>query len=459
MSSLRILVVDRDGGLADALGRSLSPGQTMIVTANKPDTLARLAEQTFDLLLADDDLCQRLDLDLLAAVRRHNTDMAVVFVSGNGTIEAAVRAMRHGAFDYLSKPLVDEQLRLSVERAVSQQSLMRQNRQLIAQLDRHRQLEGVIGTSERMNRIFETVEAVAATRATVLITGESGTGKTMLARAIHNLSPRAGRPFIDVNCGALPDTLLESELFGHARGSFTGAVKDKAGKFEEAHSGTIFLDEIANASPALQVKLLRVIQSRLLERVGETETREVDVRIILATNSDLAQLVAAGRFREDLYYRINVVNVDVPPLRERPEDIPFLLDHFLGLFRDYHGKWVDGCTPEALDYLLGHSWPGNIRELENAVERAVVLARGNLVDVGDLPPTLTRRRPVVELHSEVLPLKKALEEPERLIIRRALEICRWNRQKTADMLEVNRTTLFHKMKKHGLLPGDARPAD
>lgn len=458
MESTRILVVDRDAHIAAAVSAFLQESNFDVSTCPDPAAaLERIADENFQIAIVDQDACSQNGIDFMRAVQLTAPDLAVILLTGFGTIESAVEAVRSGAFDYLSKPVVDQQLDLAVRRALSQQALVAENRTLRRTLDRHRQLEKVVGTSDRMNHIFEVVESVAPTRATVLITGESGTGKTLLARAIHRLSPRAGKPFVEVNCGALPDTLLESELFGHAKGAFTGAVRDKPGKFEQADGGTMFLDEISDASTALQVKLLRVIQDRRFERIGETRTRKTDVRILLATNRKLMRLVEKGDFREDLYYRINVINIDVPPLRERQEDIPYLLDHFLSMYTEYHGKKIEGISPEALDYLLSHSWPGNIRELENAVERAVVLTRGAMIDTRDLPPSLTRKeRPLVELREQVLPLKKALEAPERHIIQRALELNGWNRQKTADMLEVNRTTLFHKMRKHGLLPGKER---
>jgi len=417
------------------------------------DRALDLLEATgFDIMVAEQDL-EIEGRSLLSRAADLRTDLAIILTTGFGTIETAVSAMRQGAFDYLSKPIVPEELRLSVQRSLEQRALVAENSKLKAQLTRHRQLDGILGSSAKMTAIFEVVESVAPTRATVLITGASGTGKSVMARVIHNRSSCKDGPFLEVNCGALPDTLLESELFGHARGSFTGAIRDTAGKFEQADGGTLFLDEIATASPALQVKLLRVIQSRKFERVGETKTRRVDVRLILATNQNLLEMVSDGEFREDLYYRINVVNIEIPELKERVEDIPFLLDHFLRHFADYHSKPVTGFGPEALDHLLSYPWPGNIRELENTVERAVVLSRSPTIELRDLPPGIAQQdRPVVQLRTEILPLKKALEEPEKLIIRQALELNHWNRQKTADMLEVNRTTLFHKMKKYGLLP-------
>ena len=453
MKAPRILVVEDDPHAARELQQCLEgSGYRVSVREGPEQGLASAREERFDLAVADRD--SQGTEEFLRELLEEQPELSVILLSGFGTVESAVEAMREGAFDFLSKPVMDDELLIAVERALEQRRLVTENRDLRKKLEHRSDAKALIGNSERMTSIFETVSSVAPTRATVLLTGESGTGKTRIARLVHEQSPRASAPFVEVNCGALPDTLLESELFGHAKGAFTGAIRDKAGKFEEADGGTIFLDEVGTASPSLQIKLLRVLQDRLLERVGETRTREVDVRLVLATNSDLLQKVQDGSFREDLFYRINVVNIELPPLRERQEDIPFLIEHFVQRFAAMHDKEALPLAPEALDQLLAHEWPGNIRELENAVERALVLARGEQIEAADLPRALaTEERPIVEFRGEeILPLKQALEEPEKRIIQRALELCGWNRQKTADMLEVNRSTLFHKMKKYGLMP-------
>ncbi len=451
---MHALILENDPNAAEDYHRALRmEGLSPTVSRSPEDALQAMEKQDFSLAILDQDLLGDQALPFLKEAKNKQPDMAMVLMAGFSTIEEAVTAMQWGAFDFLSKPIHGDQLSLSVRKALDRKSLVEENRNLKAELERRQRMEKVVGVSEKMGRIFETIEAVAPTRASVLMTGESGTGKTLLARTLHQLSPRQNAPFIEVNCGALPETLLESELFGHAKGAFTGAIQDKAGKFEDADTGTLFLDEIATASPGLQVKLLRAVQDRSFERVGETKTRQVDVRIIFATNQDLLQLVHTGGFREDLYYRINVVNIELPPLRERQEDIPFLIERFLEEFNRFHGKNIKAVTPEAMDYLLAHPWPGNIRELENAIERAVVFARSSGITPEDLPPQIRgSARPVVELQGEILPLKQALEEPERNIIIHALEANDWNRRRTADMLEINRTTLFHKMKKYGLLP-------
>ncbi|PIE22215.1 MAG: hypothetical protein CSA62_13555 [Planctomycetota bacterium] len=448
-----ILVVEDDPQAAHQLRHCLENSGYQVSLRTDPEQgLASARREHFDLAVADREL--QGSQEFLESLLAEQPELSVILLSGFGTVESAVEAMREGAFDFLSKPVMNDELLIAVERALEQRRLLSENRNLRKKLEHRNGARALIGNSERMSKILETVASVAPTRATVLLTGESGTGKTRIARLVHEQSPRASAPFVEVNCGALPDTLLESELFGHAKGAFTGAIRDKAGKFEEADGGTIFLDEVGTASPSLQIKLLRVLQDRLLERVGETRTREVDVRLVLATNSDLLELVQSGSFREDLYYRINVVNIELPPLRDRQEDIPFLIEHFVQRFAALHDKDTLALGPEALDQLLAHPWPGNIRELENAVERAVVLAQGEYIEATDLPQALaSEERPIVEFQGEeILPLKQALEEPEKRIIQRALDLCGWNRQKTADMLEINRSTLFHKMKRYGLMP-------
>jgi len=312
-----------------------------------------------------------------------------------------------------------------------------------------------------MRKMFEMVQTVAATRATVLLTGESGTGKSMVARAVHHSSPRRDKAFVEVNCGALPETLLESELFGHRRGAFTGAESNRLGKFLRADGGTIFLDEIATASPALQVRLLRILQERRFDRVGDDDSIEVDVRVILATNIDLRQAVEAGDFREDLYHRINVVSIEIPPLRDRCSDIPLLAEHFLRKSATENGKEIESISDEAMQHLIRYDWPGNVRELENAIERGVVLARESILDVASFPFEITGDHDAdgasgfqLDFRPDgrtIMPLKKALEGPEKEIIAATLASVNWNRQKAAKLLDINRTTLFNKMRKYELL--------
>jgi DNA-binding NtrC family response regulator len=376
-----------------------------------------------------------------------------VLITGSGTIESAVEGIRLGAFDYLSKPLLGDDLEHCVQRALGQRQIVQENKFLRSKIDQRFGLGNIIGRDYKMVKMFDLIESVADTRTNVLILGESGTGKTMTARAIHQLSSRSDKPFVEVACGALPDTLLESELFGHVAGSFTGAIHDKVGKFLQADGGTIFLDEIATASPSLQVKLLRVVQDREFEPVGGSKTHKVDIRLVLATNADLEELVAKGQFRKDLYYRINVITMQQPALRERTGDIPLLAQHYLDGFRGQTGKNVTGFTAEAMQSLQRYTWPGNVRELVNVVERAIVLTKRNVIGIEDLADAVRRGGTVpaaLQSHSGGANLKAALANPERQIIIDALESHGWNRQDTAERLGINRTTLYKKMKKYGI---------
>lgn len=449
-----LLLIDDDKGILEAMADYMrSLGHRVETARNAHEALGRVRECPFDLVLSDVNLPDQDGFSVLESIRKTNPDTPVVLITGYGTIESAVEAIRLGAFDYLTKPLIDEELSLTVERALGQRQIVEENRNLKAQLDQRFGLGNIIGRDYKMVKMYDLIESVADTRTTVLVLGESGTGKTVTARAIHQLSTRRGKPFVEVACGALPDTLLESELFGHVAGSFTGATRDKEGKFLQADGGTIFLDEIGTASPSLQVKLLRVLQDREFEPVGGSKTHKVDVRLILATNQNLEEMVAKGQFRQDLFYRINVITLTQPPLRERICDIPLLLSHYLKDFTGQTEKNVTGFTEEAVQTLQRYDWPGNVRELVNVVERAVVLSKRSIIGVEDLPEVV--RRGVVV--GESLPtrqgiggLKSALANPERQIILDALESNGWNRQNTAAILGINRTTLYKKMKKYGI---------
>ncbi|MCL6630140.1 MAG: sigma-54 dependent transcriptional regulator, partial [Armatimonadetes bacterium] len=316
-------------------------------------------------------------VEVLKSAKEINPQLSVVMITAHGTIKTAVDAMKLGAFDYITKPFDMDEIKLVVKNAAERSELLEENIHLKQELKSRYSFEGIIGSSSKMQEVFKIVERVANSNATVLIRGESGTGKELIARAIHYNSPRAAKPFIAVSCAALPETLLESELFGYEKGAFTGAVGQKAGRFELAHQGTLFLDEVPEISPPVQVKLLRVLQEREFERVGGTKTIKVDVRLIAATNRDLEQLVAEGHFRPDLYYRLQVIQVFLPPLRERTEDIPLLVQHFIEKYNKENGKFVKGVTDETMDLLMKYRWPGNVRELENVIERGVVLADAN----------------------------------------------------------------------------------
>jgi DNA-binding NtrC family response regulator len=456
---VKVLVADPDPSTADTVRAIVGGRLDVVASPDGPQALKLVHEDDeIAILLAETRLAGIAGIDLLRRSRALRPDLQIVLLTAFGTVEDAVEAMREGAADFKSKPFAMDEIALCIERALERRQLVRENQDLRAALDDRLRIDNMVATDPRMQDIFKVVKAVAPARTTVLITGESGTGKTLLARAIHNLSDRRAAPFVEVNCGALPETLLESELFGHVKGAFTGAVRDRAGKFEAANGGTIFLDEIGTSSPGFQVRLLRVLQDRTLERVGDTGTVAVDVRVILATNLDLERAVRERAFREDLFYRINVVNLEMPPLRARKADVPFLVEHFLQRFRRETGKRVLGIDRAAMDLLVHYAWPGNVRQLENVIERAVVLCTGEQITAADLPGTL-RSGPAAtpgaaaelvadDLHLQ--PLRKALEAPERLILARALEHHGGNREATARALGINRSTLFNKLRKFGL---------
>jgi DNA-binding NtrC family response regulator len=458
----RLMILDEDRIILQSLSQFLSREGYDVRTSDSPeDALAQMETSQVELLLADINMPGISPAQFQRDVRRRFPQVVMIVITGYGSIEGAVEATKMGAFDYLTKPIVDDEIRVVVGKALRQQSLLFENQTLRQQLDLRFGLENIVGHDYKMLKIFDLVDAAADSRTTVLMTGESGTGKSLLARAIHHRSPRRDKPFIEVSCGALPETLLESELFGHVKGAFTGAIADKPGRFLAADGGTLFLDEINSASPAMQVKLLRVLQERCFEAVGSSQTTHVDVRVILASNVDLSEMVAAQKFRQDLYYRINVVTIRMPSLREKLGDIPLLASHFLRKFRQESGREIVGFSEAAMAALQRYHWPGNVRELENAIERAVVLCRRPQIDADDLPETLqdsapgTSARAVAsDIPDSPMPLELALQTPERRIIEAALKRNHWNRQNTAAELDINRTTLYKKMRKYRLDVGD-----
>ena len=409
-------------------------------------------QKPFDLILMDIRMIKVSGLEALSEIKRFNPAIPVIIMTAYASVETAVKALKEGAYDYLTKPLDFDELKLTIERAMEHTRLKEENRYLRESLADQFDRKNLIGRSPAMTRLMETVAQVAPSEATVLIAGESGTGKEMIAGAIHFNSLRENGPFVKINCAAITETLLESELFGHEKGAFTGADRRKEGKFRQAEGGTIFLDEVSEMSPAMQVKLLRVLQEREITRVGGDEAVKVDVRVIAATNKDLIREMEAGRFREDLYYRLNVVTINVPPLRERKEDIPLIAQHFLTLFAEKNHKNIKGFTPQAMDRLLKYTWPGNVRELMNAVERGVVLSRSDYLDEEELSLVLRSHMPTEEaallkIEAEDMPL----EAVEKEAIVKTLETAGGNKSEAARRLGITRRTLHIKLKKYGMM--------
>jgi two-component system NtrC family response regulator len=389
----------------------------------------------------------------LEASKNIKPDLPVIMMTAYGTIEMAVEAMKKRAYDYITKPFQNEELKLTIKKALENYRLIRENRRLSQALSDRYKYGNIIGKSKPMQGIYEMISKVAQSKASVLITGPSGTGKELIAKAIHYDSPRKDRPFISVNCGALTETLLESELFGHEKGAFTGALSMKKGRFELADGGTLFLDEVGDMPPPLQVKLLRILQEMEFERVGGTKTIKVDVRVLSASNRNIKEVVAEGNFREDLFYRLNVINIEVPSLRERPEDIRLLVDHFIEKHRQDEGKEKIELSPEAWKIFYSYSWPGNVRELENVIERAVVLKADRVIGQEDLPTELSEKREEVEVERFIpldAPLQKTLEQIEEKLIRRALDQCDNVQSHAAEMLGITKSLIQHKMKKYNI---------
>ena len=447
-----ILLVDDDQRLLESMAEWMRTLGYEVATATTIDDGKQIIEaREFDLVITDLRFEVSDGFDLLRFSKRLRPEVPVLFLTGYASMNTGVDALRAGAFDLLTKPIIDEELQVAIQRALTQQQVIEENHRLKAELDHRFSLDGVVGFDNTMKRQMEIVESVADTRATILITGESGTGKSLIARSIHRASSRRDNPFVEIACGALPENLLESELFGHVAGSFTGATGNKIGKFKQADSGTIFLDEVGTASQSLQVKLLRVLQDFEFELVGGSETHRVDTRVILATNENLESAVAEGKFRQDLYYRINVINLELPPLRDRPADIPPLIEHFTNQASEQLGKSTKGFEEEAVLQLQAYHWPGNVRELQNTVERAILLSRSEFISLADLPPMMRQSSTPLAVASDIRKtLKEALEEPERQIILRVLKQNNFNRNETAEWLGINRTTLYKKMKKLGL---------
>lgn len=446
----RILVVDDEKNYIIILTELLrEAGYEVLSAQSGAGALVKIDEEDPDLVITDMRMPRMSGLELIQAVKGRRQDLPVIVMTAFGTVANAVEAMKAGAHDYIIKPFENQQLLITVDKALKMRRLLTRNRLLQEELSKGHGFGEIIGNSLPMRQVFELVDKVAATKATVLICGESGTGKELIARAIHSRSPRVDEAFVAVNCMALTETLLESEIFGHEKGAFTGAVSRRKGRFELANQGTLFLDEIGEMAPALQVKLLRVLQERAFERVGGSQTINVDVRIVTATNRDLGIAVAEGQFREDLFYRLNVVRIDLPPLRERTDDLPALVAHFLAKYAADVGRQPPGMSPQAMRLIYEHHWPGNVRELENLLERAVILA-GDEVQPSDLPlgPGGSPGGSGLTVPPG-LSINEAVEALERSMIQQSLQAAGGVAARAADALGITKSNLAYKMKKYG----------
>ncbi len=444
----RILIVDDEQNARDALKTILSEEGFEVAEAGDGEAgLALLAEFQPHAVLCDVRMPKMDGLTLLARAKAEGHPALFLMMTAFGSIETAVQAMKSGAEDYITKPLDISAVLARLEKALEKAQLVKENQSLRERIREKYKFSSIVGDSPELQAVFDVIKRAAPTRATVLVLGESGTGKELIAQATHEESPRASKPFVKVNCAALSESLLESELFGHEKGSFTGAVGRREGRFELADGGTLFLDEIGDITPGLQVKLLRVLQQREFERVGGTATVKVDVRVVAATNKDLAAEVKAGRFREDLYYRLNVVTVTLPPLRRRKSDVPQLVTFFIEKYNELHGKTVTGLAPGTLNALLSYDWPGNVRELGNVIERAVVLARGNELTSDDLPPTMRGPRPGVRPSESLIP-GASLYDIEREAILRTLEMVEGSTSRAADILGISVRKVQYRLKEY-----------
>jgi two-component system response regulator AtoC len=452
--AMHILAVDDDAVACDLLREVLEQEGYQVSTAGSGQAAIHLAREVpFDLAIIDIRMPDISGIEVLKALKRANTQMPVLMTTAYSSMNTAIEAIREGAFDYLSKPCKMEELTITVKRALEQSKLLRENQYFRQELREKYKFENIVGTTPSMLAVYKTVARLVDSKATVLIQGESGTGKELIARAIHFNGPRAERPFVAVECASLAESLLESELFGHVRGAFTGAVETKKGLFETADGGTIFLDEIAEISLGLQAKLLRVLQEHEIRRVGGTQPIALDVRVIAATNKDVEGLVKLGRFREDLFYRLNVVTLYLPPLHERPDDIPLLATHFLRKYSEGTHKLISHITPEAMALLCTYHWPGNVRELEHTIERAVTLTMNNALLPGDLPPRLQSQPTVPRPGLPRLggsPALLTLEELEKQHIQAVLQATQGNKKRAAQILGINRRSLYRMAKRYGL---------
>ncbi|MDB5984315.1 MAG: sigma-54-dependent Fis family transcriptional regulator [Pseudomonas sp.] len=455
--SHNVLVVDDEPKLCDLLASALGQGEITVFTAgNGLHALAVLEREEIDLVISDWRMPGMDGPQLLAEIKVRFPDLPVIVMTAYSTVKNAVQSMRNGAFDYISKPFDIDELDITVNKALQFRDIMRDNVRLRAELDEHQQIDSLVGESPSFRRVLQAVDSVRDSNATILLTGESGTGKEMVARAIHKHGNRADKPFVAVNCAAIPEGLLESEMFGHRKGAFTGAVADRVGRFMQADKGTLFLDEVGDMPLALQAKILRALQERIIEPVGDPRERKVDVRVIAATNKDLLDAVAKKEFREDLYYRLNVFPIPLPPLRERPEDIAPLARHFAHVLGATAGKRITGFSPEALQAMASYPWPGNIRELQNCVERATIVASSNTIEESDLPAYLFGSRPMdsaavgnLFLEGPGIPenLDAALAEVEKNYILAALQETNGVQAAAAQLIGISERSLWYRLKK------------
>jgi len=453
---VKILVVDDEKKIREFFSDALRSKDFEVETAKNGEVAIKMIDQNFyDVALIDLNMPKIDGMFVMKYLTENAPDSIGIILTGYATIKNAVEAMKLGAFDYLAKPVKMEEVLLIINRALEFRNLKRENLALKNQLKKKYQFENFVGDSPEMSKVFRIIEKVADTNSTILILGESGTGKELVAKALHYHSMRRDKSIIPVNCGAIPEDLLESELFGHEKGAFTNAIRTRIGRFELANGGTIFLDEIGEMSPHLQVKLLRILQEHEFERLGGTKTIKCDTRILAATNKDLDKLVQDGKFREDLYYRLKVIPIEIPPLRERRSDIPLLVHHFLEVISQSKGKEVYGISKEVVNTLTEYDWPGNVRELENIIERMVILSESSTLTLQDLPDKIMKRWPEDNTTDQLIPdtgisLNNSINEYERLLIVRALEKADWVKNRAAKLLNMNRTTLVEKIKKQGI---------
>lgn len=445
--NVRVLVVDDELIMRDSLSDWLRhDGYDVSAVENGAEAIQKVRKEKWDVLIVDLKMPGMNGIEVMQEVKKIDKGIPVIIMTAYATVDTAVKAMKEGAYDYIVKPFNPEEIGLSIRKIIAQQRLIRENIYLRQELRKRYQFKDIITKNPKMREILELVRSVAKTTSTVLIEGDSGTGKELIARAIHSSSARRKGPFVAVSCAALPETLLETELFGHEKGAFTGAISAKKGRFELAHKGTLFLDEIAEISLKTQVDLLRVLEEKEFTKIGGTKPIRVDVRIISATNKNLKKLVGEERFRDDLFYRLNVVSIQIPPLRERMEDIPLLVEHFLEKYRIEYTREIRGISEEAMNVLLEYDWPGNVRELENTIESSLVVTKGDTINAKDLPGLL--RTP--EGKSYTLSGNKKLHEVEKECISQALHVHNWNIKKCAEILGIDRTTLYNKIRKYQL---------